>query len=54
MDPAALAEALADAHDSGLVPMAVVATAGTTDFGAVDPLSETRRAGPCLRRLVPR
>ncbi|MDR6558058.1 L-2,4-diaminobutyrate decarboxylase [Arthrobacter pascens] len=41
MDPAALAEALADAHDSGLVPMAVVATAGTTDFGAVDPLSET-------------
>ena len=40
MDPAALAAALAEAHGDGLVPMAVVATAGTTDFGSVDPLSE--------------
>jgi L-2,4-diaminobutyrate decarboxylase len=40
MDPAALAESMAEAHDAGLVPMAVVATAGTTDFGAVDPLAE--------------
>ncbi len=40
MDPAALAEVMAEAHDSGLVPMAVVATAGTTDFGAVDPLAD--------------
>ena len=40
MDPASLAEALADANGNGLVPMAVVATAGTTDFGAVDPLAE--------------
>ncbi|MCU1567843.1 MAG: pyridoxal-dependent decarboxylase [Pseudarthrobacter sp.] len=40
MDPAALAEALAEARDAGLTPVAVVATAGTTDFGAVDPIPE--------------
>ncbi|GAB5079335.1 lysine decarboxylase DesA [Arthrobacter sp. AD-310] len=40
MDPAALATAMAEAHGAGLTAMAVVATAGTTDFGAVDPLAD--------------
>lgn len=40
MDPSQLAGAIAAARSAGLVPMAVVATAGTTDFGAVDPLAE--------------
>ncbi|MBA3780328.1 MAG: aminotransferase class I/II-fold pyridoxal phosphate-dependent enzyme [Nocardioides sp.] len=38
MDVGALEDALDGCHALGLVPMAVVATAGTTDFGAIDPL----------------
>ncbi|MEU9131103.1 pyridoxal-dependent decarboxylase [Kitasatospora sp. NPDC048540] len=38
MDPAALADTLAGAVRDGRTPIAVVATAGTTDTGAVDPL----------------
>ncbi|WCI09929.1 aspartate aminotransferase family protein [Arthrobacter sp. OVS8] len=44
MDPAALAGELAQARNEGLVAMAVVATAGTTDFGAIDPLDELAAA----------
>jgi L-2,4-diaminobutyrate decarboxylase len=40
MDPAALRNALNATHAQGLLPMAIVATAGTTDFGSVDPLTE--------------
>src|SRR5690606_13575567 len=36
----ALARALERCAAEGLVPMAVVATAGTTDFGSIDPLPE--------------
>jgi L-2,4-diaminobutyrate decarboxylase len=38
MRPAALAEQLARCEREGEVVMAVVATAGTTDFGSIDPL----------------
>ncbi|MPQ98232.1 pyridoxal-dependent decarboxylase [Modestobacter sp. I12A-02628] len=40
MRPDALADALARCAAEGLTPMAVVATAGTTDFGSIDPLTE--------------
>ncbi|WP_030416322.1 pyridoxal phosphate-dependent decarboxylase family protein [Streptomyces sp. NRRL S-1448] len=43
----ALADELARCHRAGLIPMAVVATAGTTDFGSIDPLPET--ADLCAR-----
>ncbi|MEV5954415.1 lysine decarboxylase DesA [Streptomyces sp. NPDC051987] len=40
MRTVALARALERCEREGLVPMAVVATAGTTDFGSIDPLPE--------------
>jgi L-2,4-diaminobutyrate decarboxylase len=40
MRPAALRTELQSLHSQGLRPMAIVATAGTTDFGSVDPLEE--------------
>ena len=43
MDPNALRDALDNARAEGLIPMAVVATAGTTDFGSIDPLQAIGR-----------
>ncbi|MGW5428478.1 lysine decarboxylase DesA [Streptomyces sp. NPDC004059] len=40
MQTVALAHELERCRRDGLVPMAVVATAGTTDFGSIDPLPE--------------
>ncbi|MFE0100235.1 pyridoxal phosphate-dependent decarboxylase family protein [Streptomyces sp. NPDC059009] len=40
MHTVALARELARCRREGLVPMAVVATAGTADFGSIDPLPE--------------
>ncbi|MET9729763.1 lysine decarboxylase DesA [Streptomyces sp. NPDC006458] len=40
MRTVALARELERCKEAGLVPMAVVATAGTTDFGSIDPLPE--------------
>ncbi|WP_329132194.1 aspartate aminotransferase family protein [Streptomyces sp. NBC_01476] len=45
-----LAAALAHCADQGLTPMAVVATAGTTDFGSIDPLPKI--AELCARHRV--
>jgi L-2,4-diaminobutyrate decarboxylase len=39
MCPRALAEQLAHIRAEGLFPIAVVATAGTTDFGSIDPVA---------------
>jgi L-2,4-diaminobutyrate decarboxylase len=52
MNPASLRDSLDATHAAGLLPMAIVATAGTTDFGSVDPLPElatlARAAGAWL------
>ncbi|MFG2266788.1 lysine decarboxylase DesA [Streptomyces sp. NPDC048720] len=47
MQTVALARELERCAEDGLVPMAVVATAGTTDFGSIDPLPEI--AGLCAQ-----
>ncbi|AYN41198.1 aminotransferase class V-fold PLP-dependent enzyme [Streptomyces dangxiongensis] len=47
MQTVALAHELERCTKDGLVPMAVVATAGTTDFGSIDPLPEI--AGLCAQ-----
>ena len=40
MNPASLRTALSTLSGEGLLPMAIVATAGTTDFGSIDPIPE--------------
>jgi len=40
MNPADLRTALESLRSQNLLPMAIVATAGTTDFGSIDPLPE--------------
>lgn len=40
MQPEMLRTALADLRRRDLIPMAIVGTAGTTDFGSIDPLAE--------------
>lgn len=40
MCPEALSTALAELRGHDMIPMAVVGTAGTTDFGSIDPLTE--------------
>jgi L-2,4-diaminobutyrate decarboxylase len=50
LEPVALERELLRCLAEGDVPMAVVATAGTTDFGVVDPLAEV--AATCARHRV--
>jgi L-2,4-diaminobutyrate decarboxylase len=40
MNPAALRDAVDASRSQGSLPLAIVATAGTTDFGSVDPLPD--------------
>ena len=43
MKPESLRDCLESLQQQGLLPMAIVATAGTTDFGSVDPLPDIAR-----------
>ncbi|MFC0141877.1 pyridoxal phosphate-dependent decarboxylase family protein [Erwinia mallotivora] len=43
MDAALLEQEIQRCHQQGLIPIAVVATSGTTDFGSIDPLQEIAR-----------
>jgi L-2,4-diaminobutyrate decarboxylase len=46
MQPAALRSALTQLQQQDLLPLAIVATAGTTDFGSIDPLPELATIAP--------
>ncbi|MCX8956221.1 pyridoxal phosphate-dependent decarboxylase family protein [Erwinia psidii] len=43
MDATLLEQEIQRCHQQGLIPIAVVATSGTTDFGSIDPLQEVAR-----------
>lgn len=43
MDPSELERAIAEDREAGLIPWLVIASAGTTDVGAIDPLEEVGR-----------
>lgn len=45
MDAKQLEQEILRCHEQGLIPIAVVATSGTTDFGSIDPLQQI--AGLC-------
>lgn len=47
MDPDSLRRAFQDLRAKDLLAMAIVATAGTTDFGSIDPLSEVAAIATC-------
>ena len=54
LDPAALDAQLALDRAAGIVPVAVVAVAGTTATGAIDDIAATRRGGGTPRGVAPR
>ncbi len=40
MDVGQLEQEIQRCHDEGLIPIAIIATSGTTDFGSIDPLND--------------
>ncbi|CAG8999847.1 MAG: L-2,4-diaminobutyrate decarboxylase [Candidatus Celerinatantimonas neptuna] len=49
MDVQSLSEALAKSQQAGEIPLAIVGTAGTTDFGSIDPLDEIALLSQCYQ-----
>ncbi len=51
MDSVQLEREIEHCHAQGLIPIAVVATSGTTDFGSIDPLNAIADLCPAVRHL---
>lgn len=49
MDVQSLSEALAKSQQAGEIPLAIVGTAGTTDFGSIDPLEKIALLSQCYQ-----